>query len=621
MPLSVLPIARALISGVFFGSLSITLSCARAATPEEAPALESPAATSTSPSAQTPTFPPLTEDLFYRMMLADVALQRNDPALATQTYLEIAEKTKNVWFVERASESALVARDPALLKKSLTLWQKLDPKAERPKKLRSQTAQWALAPLKTETDPQKLREALKEKLREAQKNGDLDITLFMLTTATVQLADKNEMYSLVRDLSKPYGNLPEAHYAPALAAFIAASHREPRNAAMSDEQKTIANEGIKEVDTALAARGNWEEALHLKALLLDITESKDAAPWLKATLAAKPDAKNLWIFLARALVRNRDFPGAREWFYKIWQDTLSDDALTAVAAVTMQINNDALKNEFLEDVRQKGTDAQETALLFLYAQLSEDAGRFDEAISWYRQVGKGESLWSAQWRIAQILERQKKYEDAILWLHSLPATTRDEIVSVAQMESALLKRQGEKKRARDLLEKTLKTYPDAPELLLNLALIVEEDGEVKRAIALLRQAADVAPDAPLIQNALGYTLADHGVAVDEGIEWIKKALEQMPNEGSFVDSMGWALYRKHDHKEALSYLFRAYSLDPDPEIAAHLGEVLWVSGRRDEARETWRRALTSFDETAIRESVLYQTIKRFDATLLNERAK
>ena len=92
-------------------------------------------------------------------------------------------------------------------------------------------------------------------------------------------------------------------------------------------------------------------------------------------------------------------------------------------------------------------------------------------------------------------------------------------------------------------------------------------------------------------NALGYTLADRTTRYPEALGYIEQALALLPGDAAVLDSMGWVQYRLGDHAKALDYLRRAYQANPDAEIAAHLVEVLWASGQREEAKKIWREAL------------------------------
>jgi Flp pilus assembly protein TadD len=147
------------------------------------------------------------------------------------------------------------------------------------------------------------------------------------------------------------------------------------------------------------------------------------------------------------------------------------------------------------------------------------------------------------------------------------------------------------KAAFDLLTAALKEMPGQSELLYSRALIAERLGRVDILESDLRAVLATNPNDPNALNALGFTLVDHGTRLDEAQELLERAMKLKPNDPAVLDSWGWLQYRRHNLEEAAIYLQRAYRLMDDPEIGAHLGEVLWEKGQRDEARKIWRAAL------------------------------
>lgn len=549
--------------------------------------------------------PSLTEKHFYEIMLADIALQRDDPELATRTFLRVAQETGSPWFAQRATESALAAHNRKLLKESLDLWQKLDPNAAWPERLRQQLVRFALEPLGQETNIQGIRDNLTQLLRDAVVTDTVGTVFLQLNTSLRQITDKVEAYKLVRGLALPYPKQAEAHYAVALAAYLAAVPRKTEDG-KSAEFLVEAEEAI---NAALTIEPEWTEALQLKALILDNAHSTGMLAWLRDTLTQQPDQKALWPFLARAYVKEKKYAEAREWFLKVWEETGADDALVAVAAISMEMRDKHMTQEFLEAVRQSGAPGKANELIKTYASIAENEGRLDEAIYWYRQVTEDQFWWDIQLHIAQLLERAGRQAEVEPWLNDLPAVTVEERISVIQGRSSFYRNQRETEKALALLTQAVKDFPESAELHVGLALIEEQQGKVGDAVARLRKALTLSPNEPLIQNALGYTLVDHQIAIDEGAELIAQALKSRPADGAILDSMGWALYRQGKMEEALPYLRKAMQIQPDPEVAAHLGEVLWQLGRFDDARNVWQNGRGGDAKNVLIE----KTMKRLDA--------
>ncbi|MCZ7655379.1 MAG: tetratricopeptide repeat protein [Rhodocyclaceae bacterium] len=184
---------------------------------------------------------------------------------------------------------------------------------------------------------------------------------------------------------------------------------------------------------------------------------------------------------------------------------------------------------------------------------------------------------------------------------------RGDAIQYLLAESQLLRDAGKTGEAFELLDNSLKEQPEQPELLYESALLAEKLGHHDVLEAYLRKLIRIKPEHAHAYNALGYSFAERNQRLAEAEQLIVKALQLSPDDPFIIDSMGWVLYRKGDSAGALTHLQRAFSIRPDPEIAAHLGEVLWALGRRDEARKTWQEAVKANPDNA----VLAEVIKRF----------
>ena len=154
----------------------------------------------------------------------------------------------------------------------------------------------------------------------------------------------------------------------------------------------------------------------------------------------------------------------------------------------------------------------------------------------------------------------------------------------------MLRDAGRDAEALALLERVIAQQPDQAEVLYDAALLAEKLGHMNVVESNLRRVIELRPDNAHAYNALGYSLADRGIRLDEARQLIAKAAELAPEDPFIMDSMGWVLFRQGDLQGALAFLERAYAIKKDAEIAAHLGEVLWALDRRDDAKRTWADA-------------------------------
>jgi tetratricopeptide (TPR) repeat protein len=240
-------------------------------------------------------------------------------------------------------------------------------------------------------------------------------------------------------------------------------------------------------------------------------------------------------------------------------------------------------------------------------QVNEERKRYDGALKWYGAVVSGEQYIAAQARYAGVLAKQGHLDQARQHLREITPRNTQQRVQIVQAEAQLLREANAYQEAFDVLTGALEKFPDNPELLYDHAMAAEKVNRLDVLEANLRKLIALRPDHAHARNALGYTLADRNERLDEAHQLIESALKLAPEDPFIMDSMGWVLYRQGRLEQALDYLKRAHNLRPDPEIAAHLGEVLWANGQRDEARTLWSDALKKHPKN----EVLQNSVNRF----------
>jgi tetratricopeptide (TPR) repeat protein len=254
--------------------------------------------------------------------------------------------------------------------------------------------------------------------------------------------------------------------------------------------------------------------------------------------------------------------------------------------------------------------ARDGARLFLLGQLAELVEKREDALGWYREIGEDDEHWfDAQTRQAIVLDQLGHTDQALDFLRQLQAQTVEDstqLGNVYLLEADLLSRKGRTKDALDVYERGLETLPDDPRLLYARALLAAEHDDLPAAERDLRRVIELKPDDAEALNALGYTLADRTERRAEALELIQRAITLKPDEPAIIDSLGWVRYRMGDLDASLKALRRAYEKQADPEIAAHLGEVLWVKGEHDEARRVWEQGR----KKDAKNKALLETIRR-----------
>jgi tetratricopeptide (TPR) repeat protein len=538
----------------------------------------------------------LTADIFYRVILGDVALQRGEASLAARAYYEAARDAKDARLARRAAEVAYAARMRGLSQEAAKLWASLDPQAERPKQMLAALAAVAssrgeVAPVDSEVKA-RLEKAIADAALTPRGAGEIFLELNRVTRDAL---DRRQTYELIVELAKPYPGSAEAQFAIALAAYNGGAPESTADAV-----------ALAAIDRALALKPDWERAALLKSEVLGRKKPDDAIAFLAKFVAANPEARSAAGALAQLYVERKRYAEARAVFQKLWDaDRNAREFEFGVAVISMQMKDWDTADALFKDLRRAGFGDNGAVELYL-AQIAEERGNYAEAIELYRNVPDGERGWLAKLRVAAMMGKTGKVADARKYLADLPAVTIEQRVQVRQSEAQLLRDANDLAGAYGVLEQGLKEHADSPELLYDIAMVAEKLDRIDDAEARLRRVVALKPDDAQALNALGYTLVDRTKRIDEGFVLIEKAHKLAPDDPFILDSMGWALYRLGRYAEAETYLRRAMSERPDAEIAAHLGEVLWAKGEYERAREVWQSQLKLTPDHPI----LLETVRR-----------
>jgi len=238
------------------------------------------------------------------------------------------------------------------------------------------------------------------------------------------------------------------------------------------------------------------------------------------------------------------------------------------------------------------------------AELEED---YKEAIIRYASVRRGELYFNAQIRVVALLSQQQQFQQARDHLKSIRPMNDQQQIQLYLLEGDVLREANRYDDAKQFYSSILDSHPEETSIRYARALIAEKLGELDLLESDLRTILQSEPENAQVLNALGYTLADRTERYEEALQYIQKALELQPNDAAVIDSMGWVKYRLGDYEAAVAHLRKANELAKDPEIAAHLGEVLWMMGKKNDALKVWEESLKENPD----HDVLLKTMKRF----------
>ncbi len=514
----------------------------------------------------------LSPQILFQVLAAEIAAQRGEVGSAAATYLSLARRTRDPRLAQRAAELSLAARAPDRALAAAQLWLELEPSS----RLAAQTVealQLSTGALST-AEP-----SLKARLERARRDGNLGETYESLQAALLRSPDKKSALAMLERLSAPDQQVAAARRA--LAAVASAAEDHDRAAA--------------EAEAALKLAPDDERTAVLAARYVAQTQGGQnrGISILQSYLGRHPKALEARFTLARLLAQAGRGADARAQFEAaLAQEPDNPTILFSLAQVAAQSGQPDAAKSYLERYLALAPDiARDNAIALLFlGQLAEEGKRFEEAIGWYARIDSGEQVTLARVRQALLLGRLKRVDEALKVLRDAASEEPRERTRLIAIEAQVLREAGRYPEAFKVLDEALARQPDDTDLLYDHAMAAEKVDRVDVLERSLRKLIEVKPDHAHAYNALGYTLADRNLRLEEANRLIDKALQLSPDDAHILDSKGWVLFRKGDLEGAIRYLRRAYALRPDVEIAAHLGEVLWKAGIRDEARQVWKRA-------------------------------
>ncbi len=523
----------------------------------------------------------LNEPTLYEFLLGEIALQRGDAVLAAQTYLDLAKRTRDPRVARRAVEVASQARQPELAIEAAKIWQEIEPGS--PQALQVVVALLVSAKRVDEAEPYLVKLLTAEAV--SLENGFIQLNRLLSGNP-----DKASSLRVVKNLAARYPQLAQAHFAVAQAASAA-----------GEDDAALAS-----VRRAQALRPDWDMAVVFEAQVLQKRSPAEAAKRLGEFVAKNPDSREARLNYARALVLDKRYPEARKQFEAVLAASPGNaEVVYAVGLLAFQLKDYAMAEENMK--RLLGMRYRDpNGVLYLLGQIAEEQKHWPDAIKWYEQIQEGEQALPARMRTANALAKQGKLEEARDFLRRVATDNPGEEVQLTVAEAQLLREANRSGDAFALLGDALAKEPEQPDLLYDFALTAEKLERYDVLESNLRKLIQVRPDHAHAYNALGYSFAERNTRLPEARKLIEKALELAPEDFFIIDSLGWVQYREGDLKGAADTLRRAYGGRPDAEIGAHLGEVLWVMGRRDEANRVWQESL----KTAPDNETLLKTIKR-----------
>jgi tetratricopeptide (TPR) repeat protein len=548
--------------------------------------------------------------LFYELLLGELELRNDDPAAAYAKFLDVARRTRDEALFRRAVEVALQARSGDQALSAARIWRETLPDSLDALRFEFQI----LAVLNRGSELAEPVRLLLQRTPEAERNG----VIASLPRMMQRVTDARALAKQMDEVLQPYMDAPAT-----------------RTAARVTSARLWARAGELQRALELGERAHAEDSLAPAPplLALELMSSLPAAERLVTTYLAQPKAETaVRLGYVRSLSNQQRLVEAESQMRVLVRDQPTQagfwltlgalqlelrqprDAETSLQRY-LQLGNEppqaaAATLEDDEDADNLAQGGRTQAWLML-AQAAEMRGDGKAAAGWLDKIDDPQRALEVQTRRATLLAKQGKVREARALVQQVPERRPEDARAKLIAESQVLREAKRWSDAHAVLVSANERFPGDIDLLYEQAMVAEKMSNMDEMERVLRRVIELKPDHHHAYNALGYSLAERNVRLPEARALIVKAVELAPNDPFITDSLGWVEFRMGNTEQALVHLRRAYAARPDTEIAAHLGEVLWVTGRRDEARSIWREGRAR----DVNNELLRETLARLQVSL------
>ncbi|MFL1483767.1 tetratricopeptide repeat protein [Marinobacter sp. LN3S78] len=518
----------------------------------------------------------------YLLLTGEIAAQRGQYDVTLANYVEAARQTGDTGVIRRALLIAESLNSQEATRTLTNTWIEAAPY--------SQDARRAAA-------IQSLRDGdMEATLTELEQilnlGGDANFDSLAAMAPRLPADQQQELLRLFDELQERHPDNEEIRYSNALLQDLTGSPQ----AALDTLAPLL--EQDPEFQPALVLQGE---------VLYDLGRTSEALQHLQTSSRRYPDNRQLGTLYARILVNEDELRAAQDEFARLAERFPDEPGLRLSWALVAIENGELdLAREQLERLTRS---RQYSSQAYYYlGQVAEQEGDNDKAITLYEQVTEGSHYYPTLSRAAELRARDGDLDAALEQIRSVREANPDDAANLWLAEVNLLQSLDRHDMAVEAANEALAAYPENQSLLYARSMSHEKLDNIDQALADLNTMVELAPDNSTALNALGYVLTVHTERLSEARSHIEKALALEPQNPAILDSMGWVLFRQGDTEGALEYLRRAYEIYPDPEIAAHYGEVLWQTDQKAQARVIWERALDDDPD----HELLLETLDRLD---------
>lgn len=527
-------------------------------------------------SAEIPTRP-FPDDSFHDLLVAEFAVRRKRFDIALGNYLQQAHATRDKAVIARATRLAQFLQADNATLDAAQLWVEVDPS--------NLEAQYSTATILAKNE--RPLEAIQHMAIVLEQGGKTNFAAIIANSMSLPDPILKKIEATIDQLQIQHPQEPQLITAKALLL----------------QQRGETANALNLVQQVLAIDGNDVNAVVIEARMLQqLGRYEEAFTRLEATVEKQPRNRRLRLEYARLLM-TKSVSKAKIQFELLLQQTPNDpDLLLSLALINKETNNFDQATYYFERLMAIGKRSDEARLHL--GQLAELQNDRRKAIEYYSSIKPGRNFLAATNRIVALYLRGGMVQTALEYLQSLRQQYAEQALGIYLVEAEVLLRSKLYEAGHKLITEALVMEPEQPNLLYVRSLFSEKRSDLDLMERDLQLIINLDPENATALNALGYVLANHTERLEQAYDLIKRALAIKPDEPAIMDSLGWVEYRRGNLQRSLKLLSKAHSVLPDPEIAAHLGEVLWSLGEKEKAKLTWKNALKlNPDSDALEETI------------------
>ncbi|SFR56271.1 Flp pilus assembly protein TadD, contains TPR repeats [Marinobacter gudaonensis] len=519
-------------------------------------------------------------ETLYLLLSAEIAAQRGRFDITLVNYLNAAKQSRDLGVIERAMRIAQSLNGDNAQKQLAELWLEVDPDNLQAHRISAIQA----------VKGSDLQTAMHHMEQIMNQGGDADFDSLAAMASNLPEENQRELLSLYKEMAGRHPDTPELEYSIALLLKVTG---QPQKA-------------LEQLTPLLEENRNFQPGIILKGDLLYQTGREDEAlDYLLTNTRRFPANRQMGTLYGRMLINEGELQAAQDEFARLVTRYPDIPGLRlSHALVALENGQTQLAREELTRLLEQGHHVSEAN--YYLGRIEDQAGNAEQAIGYYQSVEEGNYYFPALARASALLAENGQLEQAIDRIHRLREANPRQAENFWLLEVNLLLDEKQQQEALTTATEALEQYPDNIEIRYARAMLYDTLGQTAEAEADLRRIIEQEPQNAVALNALGYILTTRTDRLREARGYIEQALKLDPDNPAILDSMGWVLFLEGRLDAALDYLARAWDAYPDPEVAAHYGEALWMSGAEDQARIIWQEGL----EQDSSHEVLRETIDR-----------